>query len=263
MGIRTYKRFWKKAKYVQVLHGMPCQINGIWKAKKINFVARYSRKHFDYVVTVSYLSYAINKKINLIECDRVIHNGCQLVSANNLNKAKKEIDFLYIGRLFPDKGVDLICDAFLELLNFNPSISVAVAGYGELENLFINGKYSKSNIKFLGKISQSEVRDTLQKAKFFISMNPLEPFGTVFNEAVLNGCNIITQSTSGVVPLFFKKPYFHIADCISGKELARRLIDIEKEYYPIPDCEIQDFANYMSFERTAREYKQLIESDDE
>lgn len=255
IGIKKYKRRWKKCTYIQVLHGMPCPINGKFKAWAVNKVAAFSRKYFDKVVTVSFLSYAINKKINLIECDKVIHNGCALVPSNN--EVQRIVDFVYVGRLFRDKEVELIADAFCLLKKNNPDFNVVIAGYGELESLFTTGRFKDSGINFVGKLSQEEVRELLQKSKFFISMNPLEPFGTVFNEAVMNGCNIVTQSTTGSCSLFIGKEYFHAADCISPEDLFIRLLEILHSYKPISISEKNRFIEYMSFKRCASEYKQL------
>lgn len=258
IGIKKYKRYWKKATYVQVLHGMPCQINGKFKAWCINQVARYSRKYFDKVVTVSFLSYAINKKINLIKCDKVIFNGCNLIPAKETSK-NRDIDIVYIGRLFKDKEVEMIGDAFKILLDKKPNLHLACAGYGELSHLFTEGKFKNSGIEFLGKLSQEEVRTVLQRTKFFISMNPLEPFGIVFNEAVINGCNIISQSTFGACSIFVHKNYYHVADCISPNELSNRLLDILDNFVPISKDERENFIESMSFSRCAAEYKSLCE----
>lgn len=255
LGIKKYKRAWPSARYIQVLHGFPCQINGLKKAAEINYVARFSRKHFDFVVTVSFLSYAINKKINRIICDKVIHNGCALVPSDE--EFDRTYDFVYVGRLFRDKEVEMIGDAFKELKKNNPDMRLAVAGFGELKPLFSEGKFHNCGIEYLGKLTQPEVRDLLNKTKFFISMNPLEPFGTVFNEAVMNGCNIVTQSTTGSAALFIGKKYFHIADCISGEELEIRLEQIANDFSPIPLEEKKRFVDYMSFKRAATEYKEL------
>lgn len=255
IGIKKYKRYWRSAKYIQILHGMPCPINGKFKSWCINFVARYSKKYFDKVVTVSYLSYAINKKINLITCDKVIHNGCALSPSL---KRKKDIDIIYIGRLFRDKEVEMIGDSFIELLKKDCSLKLCVAGYGELDNLFTNGKYKNSGIEFLGKKTQEEVSELLARSKFFISMNPLEPFGIVFCEALVNGCNIITQSTSGSASLFAKESFFHVADCCNFVDLAEQLDKILKRYVEIKDEKIVEFKKYFSYKRCASEYKKLF-----
>lgn len=255
IGIKKYKRHWKHASYVQVLHGFPCPINGRLKSFLVNSVAKYSRKHFDYVVAVSYLTYAINKKINNITCDRVIHNGCSLKP--NLSKRERSIDYIYVGRLFKDKEVEMIGDAFRLMKANNPDLRLVVAGYGELEPLFSKGKFSDCGIEYLGKLSQDEVRQYLEQSKFFISMNPLEPFGTVFNEAVMNGCNIVTQSSTGSMSLFIQKKYFHCADCVDHIELCETLINILPNYVPIDEDEKKTFIDYMAFSRAAKEYKEL------
>ena len=260
LGIKRYKIHHKKCTYIQVLHGFPCEINGKFKAWLINQSAKYTRKHFDYVVTVSFLSYAINKKIIQIPCDKIIYNGCNIVRSNNLKE--RIYDFIYIGRLFGDKEVEMIADSFLLLKKSNPSFRLAIAGYGELENLFTSGKYVDSGIEFLGKINQTEVQSLLESSKFFISMNPLEPFGIVFNEALLCGCNIITQSSSGCAPLFIKKDYFHIADCTNSCELSKKLVEISNSFHIISDSEMEEISFFASFKRVALEYKKLATKDE-
>lgn len=256
IGIKKYKRKWPHAKYVQVLHGFPCPINGKFKSWTVNKVAKFSRKHFDFVVTVSFLSYAINKKINNILCDKVIHNGCALIP--NKNNSIRDIDFMYVGRLFRDKEVEMIGDAFKLLKKAKPELKLVVAGFGELEPLFTDGKFKDCGIDFLGKLTQDQVRTYLNKSKFFISMNPLEPFGTVFNEAVMNGCNIVTQSSNGSMALFLNKEYFHCADCVDENELFSRLLVISKSFSRISEEEKERFVDYMSFKRAAQEYKDLV-----
>lgn len=260
LGIKKYKRFWDKALYVQVLHGMPCPINGKFKCFLINKAARFGKKHFDKTVTVSFLSYAINKKMNLITCDKVIYNGCNFDSTIfNNNSLIRDVDFIYIGRLFKDKEVEMICDSFLKLKEKDKNINCVVAGYGELENLFTKGKYANSGINYVGKAKQSEVYDLLKRSKFFISMNPLEPFGIVFAEAVCCGCNVITQCTSGCVPFFMGKNYFHQANCVDSNELADRLCKIFNEFVEIGIDEKKYLIDLFSFKKVAEEYKKLFD----
>ena len=258
IGIKIYKKYYKKCKYVQVLHGFPCEINGRSKAWAINRVARFSRKHFDYLVTVSFLSYAINKKINRVLCDKVIYNGSQFLP--DYDTATRDIDFAYIGRLFRDKEVEMIVESFLKLKKRNPGMRFVVAGYGELESKFREPRYANSGIEFSGKLNQKQVHNLLSRTKFFISMNPLEPFGIVFSEALLSGCNIITQSTAGCAPIYIKNNYFHIADCLDSSSLSLRLEDIHKRYHKISDEEMRIILEYASYKRVAKEYKELVQN---
>lgn len=259
LGIRTYKRKWKQATYIQVLHGFACPVNGRMKAWLTNSLLKRASKKFDHVVSVSELTYAINKKINLINSDKVIINGVDLKPS--LEPTEREYDFVYIGRLFKDKGIELICDSFVSLKKIKPEWKFAIAGYGEDEELFLpGGKYHNNSINFLGRLNGEEVSKLLSKSKFFISLNPLEPFGIVFSEAVVNGCNIITQSTSGCSETFIKKPYFHISNCNNVDELTLLLNSIHELFVEISFDERKTIANELSFETCASKYASLREN---
>ena len=256
LGIKAYKRKWKKATYVQVFHGFACPINGRFKAWLTNSSLRWAHKKFDHVVSVSQLTNAINKKINLINSDKIITNGVDLEPF--LQNVKKEYDFVYIGRLFKDKEIDLICESFVGLKKIRPDLNFAVAGYGDEERLFLpGGKYHNDCITFLGKLDSDGVKNLLSKSKFFISLNSLEPFGIVFTEAIVNGCNVITQSSSGCASKFFKKPYFHACDSLNSKELIQFLENIHKEFVNISFDERKSIAQALSFKRCADEYASL------
>lgn len=257
IGIKKYKRHWKNATYVSVLHGVPSPTVGRFKYWVINKVAKYSKKHCDKVVTVSYLSYALNKRLILINCDKVIYNGCNLEPSH----AEKEriYDFVYVGRLSPAKEVEMIGDAFVLLNEKYPNLRFAVAGYGKLENLFTTGKFKNTCIEFKGKLTQNEVKSLFEQSKFFVSMNSLEPFGIVFSEAATNGCNLVTQSTTGACGIFVHKNYFHTVDCLNATELASRLEEIKDEYHPISEEEKRSLLEYFSFKRCAKEYRELAD----
>lgn len=221
LGVKTYKRIYNKCTYVQVLHGFSCPINGKLKANMVNKSIRRASKYFDHNVAVSYLTYSINKKINNTLCDAIIHNGCNFSPEKLINRDKDRLyDFVYVGRLYKDKEIESISEAFINAKKRSPNLKFAVAGYGELENLFVNGKYKCEEIDFLGKLSQEQVENLFKSSKFFVSLNPLEPFGIVFAEAVVNGCNIVTQSTCGFSYLFGKKITFimqtiyHLVNCL-------------------------------------------------
>lgn len=256
LGIKYYKRKWNNAQYVQVLHGFACPINGRLRAWMTNTLIKRNSKFFDKNIAVSFLTYAINSKMLLINCDGYINNGCS-ITVQKTNHERK-YDFVYVGRLAEDKGIRLIADSFLMLKEKRPSLKFAIAGYGELEKEFkVNGIYFDKGIDYLGKINQKEVSDLLSASKFFISMNSLEPFGIAFCEALMNGCNIVTQSTSGFAPFLFDKKYFHQADCTNPIDLCKRLLKIVENFYEIPFDERDAFADQFSFVEVANKYKKI------
>lgn len=256
IGIKKYKRFWKKCTYVQVLHGIGWPVNGRIKTWAINKVSKFGRKHFDKVATVSYVSYALNQQLIGVKCDKVIHNGCNYPFKTN---SERKYDAIYVGRFHPDKNVEMITDAFIELKKKNPNYKFAIVGYGEQEELFTKGKYKNAPIDFLGKKSPDEVKKIFTESKFFVSMFTFEPFGLTLCEALLSGCNVITQLSSGSAPLFFNKPYYHIANCVNKNELCDIIENAFSNYHEISEEEIKELAEYLDYKRVAAEYKELVD----
>lgn len=260
IGIRKYKRAWKKAVYVQILHGTPSPINGRLKAYLVNFVARYSKKHFDKLVTVSHLSWAINQKINRVTCDYIINTGCALSLPDRSAFTKnRQYDFCYVGRLFRDKNIDLIIDALIKLHYDDPSLKVCIAGYGEMEDLFIAGRYKLDFIDFLGKLPHEKVAEVYQNSKFFISLCSLEACGLAFSEAVINGCNAISSLSSGQTPLFDGYSFYHSVSNLNVDVLYESLKRIYKNYQIIDYEDAKSISSIFSYSNIANQYKNIAE----
>jgi glycosyltransferase involved in cell wall biosynthesis len=259
-GIKIYKRVSKNTFFIQVLHGSPSPVNGRLKAWAVNSVARFSKKYFDKVVTVSHQSYAINKQIFRVNCDAVIYNGTSMnVPDDETLNLKRNFDFVYVGRLYRDKNVPLIMDSLIEFHKTHPNIKVAVAGYGEQEKDFVDGKYKQDFITFFGQLSHEKVKFLLLNSRFFISMHPLEACSLAFTEAAVLGCNLIAPYTNGNNPLFFGYSFFHMADFITINGLTK---DIEKAFnnYSKPSkIELDSFASTVQWKKIALKYKSLIE----
>lgn len=72
--------------------------------------------------------------------------------------------FFYFGRLSGEKGVGLLCEAFLK----NPDLELRVAGTGPLEGE-LRQQYGKAaNISFLGKLDVRDIKEELSKCWFSI-----------------------------------------------------------------------------------------------
>ena len=55
------------------------------------------------------------------------------------------------------------------------------------------------NVEFLGRVSQKELVEYYISSEIFVSLNPSEPFGIVFPEALLSQCKIVCPYTGGQV----------------------------------------------------------------
>lgn len=265
IGIKRYKKASPKSKFVSVLHGMACPTNGRLHSFFVNLVARYSAKHFDKTVTVSYLSQAINSKIYNIKADAVIPNGLAdidefALKENETNKPR-QYDFLYVGRLYRDKNVELLCDAFLKLIQRYPDLKLAIAGAGELQPFFEgNGKFVHNNIEYLGGIPHDQVSKIYKDAKFFVSLNSLEPLGMTYLEAALGGCNIVSPYTSGHLQLFVNDPICHLVDISSASTLCDDLERAYSNYIAPNSINIRRYSESFSSRMMAQKYLDLFEN---
>lgn len=262
LGIKTYKRMWKKACYVHILHGTPCPSNGRFKSFLINWSSRFCRKHFNKLVTVSHLSWAINQKINRVTCDSIINTGCTLEIPRESELKKDRIyDFCYVGRLYKDKNIDLLIPALQKIYQKNNKLKVCIAGYGELEYKFKKGnEYDLSFIDFVGKLEHDKVSQVFQKSKFFVSLCSLEACGLAFPEAAINGCNPIASLSSGQSPLFSKFNFYHEISNLSVDSIYNDLLMIYEKYVEIDYESILEIKNLFNYKIIAKKYKDLVET---
>jgi CDP-glycerol glycerophosphotransferase len=95
-------------------------------------------------------------KNSLILSNLINHENVNTLKYNRkseeFNKTNK---FIYIGRLTTEKGVDLLIQAFKELIDVYPDSQLMIVGSGELESILLNlsGKYLGDKIKFTGQLS--------------------------------------------------------------------------------------------------------------
>jgi glycosyltransferase involved in cell wall biosynthesis len=146
---------------------------------------------------------------------RVIHNTHgfsqnEIVDMNassntKNNRSKTGYRFLYLGRLDKAKGVDILCQAFIQAASLNPKIVLKVAGWGVMEG-YLRETYSReNNIKFLGKVFGKQKEGLFKNSDVLIvpSIAP-ESFGLVVVEAYAHGLPVIT-SQAGAFPEIVKE----------------------------------------------------------
>lgn len=270
LGIKLFKRKWPKAKYIAVLHGVTCPTLGKVHSALVNFVARYSQKHFDSLVIVSSISLAFNWMIFGIKGDASIPIGfstnkdVSLIGPADSNQKDRPFDFLYVGRLVADKNIIPLCRAFLDLLKIHPNLILAIAGWGELEDEFLpGGEFCHPNIKFFGKLPHEKTFELYKQAKTFISLHPVEAYGLAFGEAALCGCNLVGPISTGILQVFYGKQYFHIVDISSVDSIKRGLENCLENYSPISDDEMAYLKDELSVKKMADRYAALAASLDQ
>jgi glycosyltransferase involved in cell wall biosynthesis len=128
--------------------------------------------------------------------------------------------FLMTGRMMKYKKMDLVIEVFNDL-----GWSLKIIGQGvEYKNL---KKLAKSNIEFLGRVSEEKLRETYSKARAFIFPQE-EDFGIVAIEALASGRPIIAYKAGDIVEhveenktgIFFEKQ--------TVSSLKKALLDFNK-----------------------------------
>jgi glycosyltransferase involved in cell wall biosynthesis len=115
------------------------------------------------------------------------------------SEAKKEYDFIYIGRLEDYKGVNRIIEAMKRLVGKNPALSLAIVGYGSQEDdlkRMVEGCGLAANVSFHG--FQKDIRSWLYKSRIFVMASDNEGLPCALMEAMSCGMICITSLVGNI-----------------------------------------------------------------
>ncbi|WP_061321106.1 glycosyltransferase [Clostridium botulinum] len=157
----------------------------------------------DEIIAISNKLKKIVKKFQFYNKIKVINNGIDLVDRKigNYVANKDDIIILSVGNLYNTKGIDINLKALKGLVNEFPSIKYIIIGDGpEKENLIklTNDLEIQSNVNFLGRLSNEEVIDWMNKCTIFSLPSWREGFGIVYIEAMSQGKAVIGIKGEGI-----------------------------------------------------------------
>lgn len=204
----------------------------LFRKKMILWILDWKKQSFDIINFKNILINMRNKVANLIilKCDALVVGGTAaynyarslgrsrdgmfiaMQSSNDISLQQtqeassekiKKFTFLYLSRIIPLKGLDLLIRAFSQLEKNRDDVSLLIAGDGPFKDYCLNlSKELKiNNIEFLGGIDPSHTKEIFTKADVFVLPsyflgNLYESWGLVINEAMSMELPIIT--TTGV-----------------------------------------------------------------
>ncbi len=178
----------------------------------------------------------------------IIHPPIDTHRFNISNKEKTY--FLTGGRLVAYKRFDLVVTAANKT-----GIKVKIFGTGPVEKEL--RKIAKSNIEFLGKISNSKQNEIYANAKAFIHPQE-EDFGITPIESMAAGRPVIAYKKGGASETVIEGLSGEFFEEQSWEELADHMIRFDdSKYNPVL---IKDYANKFSRERFKSEIKNFIDS---
>lgn len=107
----------------------------------------------------------------------------------------------YIGRLVPEKGVQVLLDAAPSILERFPRVKIVIAGTGPFE-AFLRNKAREmgleNKVSFWGYIDDATRNELYSRASAAVFPSLYEPFGIVALEAMVSGTPVIVSSVGGM-----------------------------------------------------------------
>lgn len=190
-------------------------------------------------------------------------------------KAKKIInaDFdykliLFVGRIVPLKGIDVIFYALKILLEKNPGLHLCLWIVGqksrELERLEEMRKLLKITtlVRFVGRKRQNELPYYYNASEIVIMPSQYESFGIIALEAMACGAPVITTDVAGVANLFDKNLASLITSASNPIFLAQKIENLlsDKKEYAKLSREVFEKVQDLSWENAANKFIKIIKS---
>jgi glycosyltransferase involved in cell wall biosynthesis len=179
------------------------------------------------------------------------------------DQSSEERGFLFVGRLVPEKGVDVLVDAYAEYRSAVPAPwGLTVCGTGPL----VDRVRAATGVEHLGFVQPSGLPRVFHRAGAFVLPSRFEPWGVVIHEACAAGLPIICSSVCGAVPSLVEDHWnglivepgsvtslalamrrLHLMDDTQGREMGRRSADVANRY--TPERWAQSLIGHLEWER--------------
>ena len=167
----------------------------------------------------------------------VIPNGVDLARFSTSDQPPNPQQILFVGRLVPQKGVDVLLRAFGAVLRRHPNATLVIAGDGQ-QRLYLERLARflglRQHVSFLGWQSRDELVKLYSSSAVISVPSLYEPFGLVALEAMASGRPVVVGRVGGLAEIvddelsgFIVEPGDHLdlatrlAALLSNRELAR------------------------------------------
>ena len=145
--------------------------------------------------------------------------------------------FLYVGRLSPEKSLDVLLKAFVIVQKKLPYSSLVIVGAGpqrqELEGL--SQSFGINNVVFFaGSMNVDALAVEYARASCLVLPSFSEPWGLVVNEALSYGCPVVVSHRCGCVPELVENQQTGLVfDAQNVDDLANKLLSVPASFSDI------------------------------
>lgn len=214
------------------------------------------------------LEFGVRRPIELIENGvdlRPFHHPTQPRSKTDLNVPETAVLVTYVGRLSPEKDVDILLEQFAIAKDVVPDLHLMIIGKGasqpELEKL-ARQLGIRDSVLFTGPVAYEEVGNYLTAADLFATASVTEVHPLTVIEAMAAGLPVVAISSPGIVDtvesgksgLLTTKPAGGLAAALVGlaSNPARR-----QEMSEAALCTSKRFDIHNTIQRTIALYERL------
>lgn len=197
------------------------------------------------------------------------------LAKKQIGASEKHKIILFVGRIEPLKGVDVLLYSIKILLQKNPNSKLCLWIVGgnvtseikewskelqKLEELRRVLNISTS-VKFVGRKEQKDLPYYYAAAEVVAMPSHYESFGLTALEAMACGTPVITTDATGVSDIFDKKHHSLITSANNPLMLASKIEEllIDKEKYAKISKEVRENVSDMSWENVAEKFALLCE----
>lgn len=135
---------------------------------------------------------------------------------------------LYVGRLAPEKGVDVLLEAFTDVAVHLPEAHLLIVGDGPersaLQSLASSLKLNEEKVTFVGAVTPDSLLPHYQRAWVVALPSRHESYGRVILEAFASGCPVVATATEGARSLIRNAIDGFIVPRENVSALAERLL---------------------------------------
>lgn len=116
---------------------------------------------------------------------------------NSSPKKSNKFTFIFVGRIIPEKNLEVLFQAFIKGFNNNDKVELRIVGDGNLLNTYLKKYDSYSSIKSVGTKHGQDLIKEYQQAHVFVLPSCSEQWGLVVNEAMAAGLPVIVSDQVG------------------------------------------------------------------
>lgn len=146
----------------------------------------------------------MNKNVRLSPCCSI--GKKDIIQINNTiqkttSTPQKGLIFCTISRLVEEKGLGLLIKSFQTHNKSHPDDKLIIGGTGPLEKKLKKLAKNSKNINFIGKLTRSQVINTLSNSHVFVLLSESEGFPLTIQEAMACSLPILATNVGGILDL--------------------------------------------------------------